>query len=154
MTTTDNSGVRIFPPGVYLAALGVGVLAHIWLPTYQLALAARWILGGALLASWAALAIWSFASLRRAGTSINPTRPTTALVIDGPFKLTRNPLYVSLTLGYLGIVVLASLWWALLLLPLVLMFVQRAIIEREESYLQRKFGQEYLTYKAHVRRWV
>ncbi len=83
-----------------------------------------------------------------------PWRPTTALVVGGPFRFTRNPMYLGTTLLYIGIAILAQALWALVLLPFVLMIVQRGVIEREERYLEGKFGADYLRYKQRVRRWL
>ncbi len=90
----------------------------------------------------------------RAGTSIKPTVPTTALVTTGPFRFSRNPLYVSVTLFYLGIAIAARSLWALALLLVVLVVMQRGVIDREERYLERRFGADYLRYKERVRRWI
>jgi protein-S-isoprenylcysteine O-methyltransferase Ste14 len=92
--------------------------------------------------------------MRRAGTNVNPTEPTTILVVEGPFKFTRNPLYLSLTLFYAGVAILMNALWAMLMLPAVLFLVNRGVIEREERYLERKFGEQYTQYKERVRRWI
>jgi len=76
------------------------------------------------------------------------------MVTEGPFHYSRNPAYLSMTMIYTGIASLANALWALLLLPVALLVMQRGVIEREERYLERKFGEEYLRYKAQVRRWV
>jgi protein-S-isoprenylcysteine O-methyltransferase Ste14 len=76
------------------------------------------------------------------------------IVVEGPYRFTRNPLYVASALIYAGIAVRLNGLWAALLLPLVLGVVDRGVIEREERYLERKFGEEYLRYKAQVRRWI
>jgi protein-S-isoprenylcysteine O-methyltransferase Ste14 len=81
-------------------------------------------------------------------------KPVSSLVQDGPFCYSRNPGYLSLTLLYAGIAVLRNALWAILLLPLVMYVIQREVIGREERYLERTFGEEYLNYKARVRRWV
>ena len=77
-----------------------------------------------------------------------------ALVTEGPFHYTRNPAYLSLTMIYTAIATLANALWAIVLLPIALLVTQRGVIEREERYLERKFGEEYLNYKARVRRWI
>jgi protein-S-isoprenylcysteine O-methyltransferase Ste14 len=76
------------------------------------------------------------------------------MVTQGPFQYTRNPAYLSMTMIYTGISSLANALWAILLLPVALQVIQRGVIEREERYLERKFGEEYLRYKARVRRWI
>jgi protein-S-isoprenylcysteine O-methyltransferase Ste14 len=73
---------------------------------------------------------------------------------NGPFRYSRNPGYVALAMIYAGIAVLRNALWAILLLPLVVYVIQREVIEREDRYLERTFGEEYLTYKTRVRRWV
>jgi protein-S-isoprenylcysteine O-methyltransferase Ste14 len=77
-------------------------------------------------------------------------RPTT----EGPFRYSRNPAYLSLAMIYAGIAVLRNSLWTILLLPLVVYVIQREVIGREERYLERALGEEYLAYKARVRRWV
>jgi protein-S-isoprenylcysteine O-methyltransferase Ste14 len=97
---------------------------------------------------------WFEWTLRHAGTPANPYKPVSHVVTEGPFHYTRNPAYLSMTMIYTGIASLANALWAVLLLPVALLVIQRGIIEREERYLERKFGEEYLRYKAQVRRWV
>jgi protein-S-isoprenylcysteine O-methyltransferase Ste14 len=94
------------------------------------------------------------AAMKRAGTNIRPDQPTLAVVSDGPFRFTRNPLYLSLTGLYLGITLLADALWPLLLLVPVLVVLQWGVVAREERYLEAKFGEPYRAYKARVRRWV
>jgi protein-S-isoprenylcysteine O-methyltransferase Ste14 len=101
-----------------------------------------------------ALATWFVRTMRGADTTLDVNKPVSSLVQDGPFRYTRNPGYLSLAMIYAGIAVLRNALWAILLLPMVLYVIQREVIEREERYLERTFGEEYLTYKRKVRRWV
>jgi protein-S-isoprenylcysteine O-methyltransferase Ste14 len=101
-----------------------------------------------------ALAAWFARTMRAADTTIRIDKPVSSLVQEGPFRYTRNPGYVSLAMIYAGIAALRNALWAILFLPLVLIVIQRQVIEREERYLERTFGEEYLAYKARVRRWV
>jgi protein-S-isoprenylcysteine O-methyltransferase Ste14 len=96
----------------------------------------------------------AFRVMNRAQTAIDPAKPATAIVSGGVFRFSRNPLYLSLTLLYIAISLLFSALWALLLLLPLLVIVQIGVIQREEIYLERKFGDEYLRYKAQVRRWI
>ncbi len=89
-----------------------------------------------------------------AGTSPNPTKPTTKIVVQGPFRFFRNPIYLSFTLIYLGITIATNALWPLLLLPVVLVIIQLRALYPEEKYLEQRFGEEYLRYKARVRRWI
>jgi protein-S-isoprenylcysteine O-methyltransferase Ste14 len=101
-----------------------------------------------------ALATWFARTMRGADTTLDVDKPVSSLVEDGPFRYSRNPGYLSLTMLYAGIAILRNALWAILLLPLVLYVMKREVIEREERYLQRTFGEEYLAYKRRVRRWV
>ena len=101
-----------------------------------------------------ALAVWFARTLHGADTTLRTDKPVSSLVQEGPFHYSRNPGYLSLTMIYAGIAVLRNALWAILLLPLALYVIQREVIEREERYLERTFGEEYLAYKARVRRWV
>ena len=101
-----------------------------------------------------ALAAWFVRTMRGADTTIRTDKSVSSLVQDGPFRYSRNPGYVALAMIYSGIAVLRNALWAILLLPLVLYVIQRGVIEREERYLERTFGEEYVNYKAQVRRWI
>jgi len=92
--------------------------------------------------------------MHRAGTNVRPDRPATALVTGGPFRFSRNPLYLSLITLYVGITLLFDALWPLILLVPVLAFVHWGIVKREEHYLELKFGDAYRDYKTRVRRWI
>jgi len=83
-----------------------------------------------------------------------PYKPTTALVESWPYSFTRNPIYLAMTVVYIGISIFFNTLWPFLLLPLVLLVMQRGVIEREERYLDGKFGSDYADYRSRVRRWV
>ena len=100
------------------------------------------------------LAGWFEWAMRRADTLANLYKPVSHIATEGPFRYTRNPAYLSMTMMYTGIASLANALWAIILLPVALLVIQRGVIEREERYLERKFGEEYLSYKARVRRWI
>ena len=89
-----------------------------------------------------------------AGTSPNPNQPATALVLSGPYRFTRNPMYIGLTLMYAGLVTFLQLPWGLLLTPVVIWLITVWVIRPEEQYLERKFGRKYLDYKQTVHRWI
>jgi protein-S-isoprenylcysteine O-methyltransferase Ste14 len=131
-----------------------GVLLQLLVPIHVLPHRPALALGAVVTALSVAQAVAAAAAMRRARTEINPMRPTTALVTTGPFRYTRNPLYVSLTGLYSGVALLLNALWPLLLVPVVLLVVQRGVIEREEAYLERKFGDAYRAYRARVRRWL
>jgi hypothetical protein len=87
-------------------------------------------------------------------TTVRPDRAATTLVISGPYKITRNPMYFGLALVYLGITIAGQSVWALILLPVVLAIIQRRAIEPEEPFLEKRFGSNYIGYKEKVRRWL
>jgi protein-S-isoprenylcysteine O-methyltransferase Ste14 len=92
--------------------------------------------------------------MSRAGTSPNPHVASTALVETGPFRLSRNPLYVSMVLVFCGLACLLRTPWALVLMPLAIAAVQVWVIVPEELYLAQRFGDGYAAYRARVRRWI
>ena len=143
-----------WPPLVFLGALGVGLWLHWLLPVQPLPLKlSRW-LGAVPCVVSGVINFWACGLMLSAGTSIRPTQPVTALVQRGPFRFSRNPLYLSLTLLYVGITLqFGALWPWLTLLPM-LGLVHWKIILREEQYLEAKFGDEYRAYKTRVRRWI
>ncbi len=150
----DNPGVIAPPPLIYAGPLAVGLLLNLKFPLRFMPRKVAAILGVTLIGASVALVSQAFQRMRRAGTNVNPTEPATVLVTEGPFKFTRNPLYLSLTLFYAGVATLVNALWAMLLLPIVLFVVNREVIEREERYLERKFGEQYMKYKGRVRRWI
>ena len=152
--TEDKPGVITYPPLIYAVPLIVGLLLHLLFPVHVLPRAAAWVFGVLLLSCSGVLALTGERAMHRAGTNVNPMKPATALVVAGPFRFTRNPLYLSLTALYTGIALLVNALWPLVLLPGVLVVVRRGVIEREEQYLERKFGDDYRRYKAQVRRWI
>jgi protein-S-isoprenylcysteine O-methyltransferase Ste14 len=143
------------PPLLYLATLLIGFLLQ-WLfpisvlPPGLVPLAA----GVVVLALGILLMFSAVRTMRRAGTSPMPTQPTTAIVTTGPFRYTRNPIYLGFTLICLGIAIAANNVWVLPPLLVVLVFMTRAVIPREEHYLSQKFGSAYPDYAARVRRWL
>ncbi len=150
----DNAGVTIPPPLLYLVPLVLGLVIQKFRRVSILPNQLARPLGALLLITGLVSNFWGVRTMRRAGTPLNPTRPVTHLVTSGPFRYSRNPLYTSMTLIYLGITNLVNTVWPLLFLPAILLTMRRRVIGREEQYLERKFGNEYLEYKRGVRRWI
>ncbi len=158
MPEDDRSAARgpdiIAPPPLLFAGPWLaGFLLDLVVPLPRLPVALR-LVGLPLTAAGVTLAGWFFATMRRAGTPVDPREAPTALVQAGPFRYTRNPAYVGLTLTYLGLTLLAGGRWALLLLPGVLVAVDWGVIRREERYLEERFGSHYREYRRRVRRWL
>ncbi|MGH8613515.1 MAG: methyltransferase family protein [Gammaproteobacteria bacterium] len=150
----DHANVVALPPLVYLAFFFLGVgLNYVW-PLAPLPSGPRYPLGFALVASGVLLIARAMVQFRQTGTPLEPYKPTTALVTDGVFCWSRNPIYLALSLIYVGIGVIASNGWILILLVPVLVAMRYGVIAREERYLEYKFGEIYRRYKATVRRWL
>ena len=92
-------------------------------------------------------------TLYRAGTAIEPGHATTTIVTHGPYRFSRNPLYLFFLASYIGIAISVNTAWPLFFIPVIVVLISR-VISQEERYLEGKFGQEYLDYKAKVRRWL
>jgi protein-S-isoprenylcysteine O-methyltransferase Ste14 len=152
--TRDSAGVVAPPPLIFLGGLAIGFGLEALLPGSSVPDAVQWTLGGLLLVAGLTLLV-SFNSLfNRHDTAVEPWKPTTAIVTTGPYRFTRNPAYLGMALVYMGIALMASALWVLLPLPVVLAVMNNGVIKREERYLERKFGTEYLDYKSRARRWV
>jgi protein-S-isoprenylcysteine O-methyltransferase Ste14 len=152
--THATPGVIAFPPLIYAGPLALGLLLNAVAPINFLPPSLTWWLGLPLIGSGLVVGAAAIGTLRRAGTNVNPNAPATALVTDGPFRFSRNPIYLAFTLLYGGITVVANDLWAVLPLPIILAVMQRGVIEREERYLDRTFGTPYRQYQARVRRWL
>ena len=150
----DNPGVVAPPPLIYAGGLVAGLVANRIYPARFLPGGVSRALGWPLVAVGLAVGLLGFREMKRAGTNVDPSKPATAVVDAGPYRYTRNPLYVGMTLIYAGFAARANALPPILLLPAVLAVMHRGVIEREERYLEGKFGDEYLRYKGRVRRWI
>ena len=150
----DKAGVVAPPPLIYLGALVLGLLLNRRFPVPFLPRTIARSLGWPLLSTGVLLLGWFSRTMRHAGTPASPYKPASYIVTEGPFRYSRNPAYLSMTMIYTGIASLTNALWAIVLLPVALLGIQRGVIEREERYLERRFGEEYLSYKAQVRRWI
>ena len=98
--------------------------------------------------------VTAFRSMVQSHTSPDPHTPTTTIVTSGPYQLSRNPIYLGFVLIVIGLPLALGFYWGAILSPVVIDAYNRLIITREEAYLERKFGQQYLDYKSKVRRWL
>ena len=150
----DNPGVRVPPPLLYLAAVVAGWLFDRQWPVPIGVATPRLTLAWLLIALSVVLLTSSVRSFWRKHTSAIPIRPATALVIAGPYRFTRNPMYVGMALLTAALGLLLDTWWPIVLLIPTLILVQVFVIAREERYLRRRFGAEYDAYTRQVRRWL
>jgi protein-S-isoprenylcysteine O-methyltransferase Ste14 len=157
MKTKDYAQVAIKPPLLFAGALGLGYLLTRYVRIGRRAFEPSMLglaVGLAFIAAGLVLADLAIRRFRLAGTSVAPGKPATKLVTDGPYRVTRNPIYVGFVLIYFGVaLVMTSLWLLLLLVP-VLVILQNYVVLREEAYLEQKFGDEYRKYASRVPRWL
>ncbi|HEX5830034.1 MAG TPA: isoprenylcysteine carboxylmethyltransferase family protein [Gemmatimonadaceae bacterium] len=150
----DIAGVVAPPPLIVLAAIALGLLLH-WLHPLALRPASWRPLLGVLVALTGLVLIGlALATLRRARTPVEPWKPTRAIVHAGPYRASRNPIYLGFALVHLGVALAVNSLWLLVTLALAIVVLTWGVIRREERYLERRFGKEYTEYKARVRRWI
>ena len=153
---SDAAAVRVFPPAVPLLTILLGVAFNRLCPfNLKLSALSRYGIGGAIVGvAVLGLGLYPVILLRRAAQSENPWTPTTEIVTRGPYRFTRNPLYLQMVLGCIGFAMLLRNIWILLLTPLCAWALQVLAILPEETYLERVFGDSYRSYKCRVRRWL
>lgn len=149
-----TSGIHFPPPFLYVGLFLLGLLLERTAPAVSLPRALALPAAALLLVPGVGLLYWSLALFLRARTSPLPMRPTTSIVRLGPYRWTRNPMYLGMLLIYLGVALWFDVFWALVLAPFVVLLVNRLVIRKEEGYLEATFGDEYRRFKAQVRRWV
>src|SRR6266851_1000075 len=153
--TADTANVIIRPPIAWALAV-LAALALQWLmplPFMPAAAPAGWV-GGAVFAIALALAAWAIATLTRAGSNVPTSMPTTTIVDGGPYHFTRNPIYLGMIVGLIGLAIaFDSLWLLVALMPFALV-IRYGVVAREEVYLERKFGDVYRRHRSRVRRWL
>lgn len=154
----DAAAVRVFPPGIPLLTILAGVgLSRLW-PIdmgFEFPTPGRYWVGGLIVVGAVlGLGLWSVVLFRKTGQSENPWKPTPQIVERGPFRITRNPMYLQMVLVCVGVAVILMDLWILALIPVCAWLLQRFAILPEEAYLERKFGDTYLAYKRRVRRWL
>ena len=124
------------------------------MPTKVVPNSVAWTVGGILILCGAVLTGSAVLKFKNVGTTVRPDRAASTLVIGGPYNMTRNPMYLGMAVFNFGIAVLDQWIWALILLPVVLIVIQRGAIEPEEAFLEQRFGANYISYKEKVRRWL
>ena len=155
-TEKDNPGVLAFPPFIWLVGAILSILIHffvIHLPitaNYRVCL----VCGIALIVVAPTLALSALFAMLEAGTNIDPAKPALTIVRSGPFRLTRNPMYLALCLLQIALGFFLNDWIALLFVIPLFFNLHFGVILREERYLEAKFGEEYLALKRSVRRWL
>lgn len=151
----DSAKVTFPPPFVYIGLLLVGLaLDHVLPWSIKLTVIGRYVGGGLLIAAALAFLLAASGRFRKAGTELKPWKTTSAIVGEGVYAFTRNPMYLGMALFMAGLGFLFSSLGVILLLPVAIVLIQTQVIAREERYLEAKFGDEYRIYKSRVRRWI
>lgn len=149
----DHAGVRFPPPFVFLGFLMLGLLLD-RLGGWPKLPPALYYPGIAVVLAGLGLLLSALSGFRRAGTRPEPWQPSSSIVEHGPYRFTRNPMYLGMALLMLGLALIAASTAALALVPVAVIAIDRCVIVREEAYLQRKFGDAYGAYCGRVRRWL
>lgn len=142
------------PPIIYVCGLALAfALDWIW-PIALLPTTVQFAVGVPLIVLGFSLIALAFLRFRKAGTNVEPYKPTTAIVTDGIYGVSRNPIYLAMTVIAVGIAIAADNAWVVPLLVPTHVVMHIGVIAREERYLEGKFGEDYRRYKASVRRWI
>jgi protein-S-isoprenylcysteine O-methyltransferase Ste14 len=150
----DRARVIFPPPALMLLALVAAVaLQSVW-PLSVTSRVLAVTLGAVFSVLGIGIAAWGRVMLVKSGTNVNPYKPTSSIVSAGPYRFTRNPLYLGLQSLFLGLSFLFGTWWGFVLLVPAFVILHYGVVLREEAYLERKFGAVYLSYKRAVRRWL
>lgn len=154
LSDSDNAGVRIPPPLIFLGFLILGI----WYdsPWFSGHLASReaMVLGGLVTVLGLLLIVISVTHHKNAGSNVEPWKPTTAIISTGVYRFSRNPIYLGMALTHGGIALCGGSMAAGLTLALSILVIRTYVITREENYLTAKFGETYNSYKKKVRRWI
>jgi protein-S-isoprenylcysteine O-methyltransferase Ste14 len=153
-TSQDKAGVLIFPPLLYLLVLATGIVVSYFFPHHFIDFSIALTMGIIITALGITSLILAATLFRKNKNPVNPSGSTQLIICSGIYKYTRNPMYLGLTTIFIGISTITNAWFSFILLFPLLMVCQKGIIEREEKYLTRKFGNEYLDYQSKVRRWI
>jgi protein-S-isoprenylcysteine O-methyltransferase Ste14 len=151
----DNPGVIAFPPLIWLIGAVISALVHFFLIQLPImSYRASLVCGIVLVILAPTLALSAIVTMKKAGTNVNPSEPALTIVRGGPYRFTRNPMYLALCLLQVALGFFLNDWVTLLfVVPLALIF-HYGVILREERYLTTKFGEPYQELKRAVRRWL
>jgi len=151
---SDHAPVVVNPFLIYIGLGVVAILLQQVLPLYRIPSLPAHIAGLSLVAVNFVFGLPALRGMFQAKTSPNPGHPSTSLVVSGIYRLTRNPMYIGLTLVFTGLLIYFQISWGLVFAPIVIWLITKWVIFPEEQYLEYKFGEDYRQYKSMVRRWI
>jgi protein-S-isoprenylcysteine O-methyltransferase Ste14 len=154
MDRPDNPGVIAFPPFIWLVNAVISVLVHMFVTVPIMRYGFCLVCGMVFIILAPALALSALRTMKAAGTNVHPSEPALTIVRAGPFRFTRNPMYLALCLLQVALGFFLNDWITLLFVVPLALILHYGVVLREERYLTAKFGEPYLQYKGEVRRWI
>jgi len=151
----DTANVIIRPPIAWALAVlaGLALQRIVTMPFMPASVPTGWI-GGMVFVAALTLVAWAIVTITRAGSNVPTSMPTTTIVETGPYRFTRNPIYLGMCLGLVGLAIAFNNLWLLGTLAPFAFVIRYGVVAREEAYLERKFGDAYRHYRTRVRRWL
>jgi protein-S-isoprenylcysteine O-methyltransferase Ste14 len=150
----DHAGVAFRPPIMLAVLLLVGLGLRFLAPLAFISSRVGFILGIGVITAAFSFFFWAVFTMRRGGGSIPTNEPTDTIVNSGPYRYSRNPIYLSMVVLLVGVALVSNSLWFVVLAAVAMVLLSWGVISREEIYLERKLGVEYASYKAAVRRWL
>jgi protein-S-isoprenylcysteine O-methyltransferase Ste14 len=150
----DHASVKIHPPVLLVSHIVVAYLAKWFIPFPFAVPDIVQNIGFALVVGGFLFGFSAFLEFRKARTTIDPHGSVRSIVTSGVYRLTRNPIYVGFTLMLIGLPLNSGTYWGVVLAPIFIFLMNRLVIEHEEAYLEKKFGEVYTSFKSRVRRWL
>ena len=150
----DHADVKIHPPVLMVIHVALAYLAKWTIPVWFTVPGALQNFGFALVVLGFLLGVGAFLEFRKARTTIDPHGSVTSIITSGVYRFTRNPIYLGFVLMLIGLPLNSGTVWGIVLVPVFIYLMNRLVIEREETYLGKKFGEVYTSYKSSVRRWL
>lgn len=154
MSVKDHPGVYIPPPLIYACSFFVSIVLQKLMPINSGWLSGKQIVGWIFIAGYLLLFLPAMIGFIRSKNTLVTIRPASSLETSGIYSFSRNPMYLSLLFLYCGIAFFKGNSWTFLLIPFLILAVQYYVISKEEKYLLRTFGNEYVHYRKKVRRWI
>jgi len=152
----DHADIVAKPPVIYAVPFLIGILLNKFFSLKILSSVSTSL----LILSWILvvlgffLAGWTLLTFLKKGEDVRPEKPTTVIIANGPFRFSRNPIYLSFNITYIGFSLILNNLWLIIFLPFAFLVLRYGVVSKEEQYLERKFGKKYLVYKKRTRRWI
>jgi len=150
----DHADVKIHPPVLTVIFIAIAYILKRTIPIPFVVSSVLENIGFVLVVIGFLFGVAAFLAFRKARTTLDPHGKVSAIVTDGIYRFTRNPIYLAFLLMLIGFPLNSGNYWGSLLSPVFVIFMNSLVIEKEEAYLEKKFGDVYTSYKSRVRRWL